>query len=204
MLISSSRSLLRYNCRGLRGISAQSKSRPSSESQFRVFCELQSIFQKRSVSADQFEHIILDVDREVSLAYTNAHTTDEGRQVTERDMLVSGEIPEILMSVVKYLFTKIVQRTKLEINMAELALADVSPLGLSDDRRSDAWRRVDAMDAHRKVKLPQGVQLRRCIRCCALMEDLLPYRGSSAWLNGMAKVCFCGSLWILVGNVKDK
>ena len=204
VLISSSRSLLRYNCRGLRGIDAQSKSHPSSESQFRVFCELQSIFQKRPVSVNHFEHIISDVDREVNLAYANAHTTDEGRQVTEREMLVSGEIPDLLMPVVSYLFSKILQRTQLEVNVAELAFWDISPLGLSDDRRSDAWRKVDALDAHRKVKLPRGVQLRRCVRCCALMEDSLPYRGSSAWLSSMAKICVCGSLWMLVGTMKDK
>lgn len=41
-------------------------------------------------------------------------------------------------------------------------------------------------------------RLRRCTRCCAYMEDLPPHRGISAWTLNIQKMCFCGSMWMLL------
>ena len=46
-------------------------------------------------------------------------------------------------------------------------------------------------------------RLRRCIRCCALMEDIMPPRSAGMLLGMIYRDCFCGGRWILLDGTED-
>ena len=138
-------------------------------------------------------------------------------------MLVSASLPEILSPVVEHLLTTTMENLKQDVDTGELYFLDISWLGLSDDKRSMRWKKEHLLDAVRKVEIGGGhrhnnssnvssdkqrqplennksngsSKLRRCTRCCAVMEDLLPVKGGSLWMLNMQRTCFCGGFWVV-------
>ena len=197
VLASSSRAFLRYNCRGLRGISNAANNAPNSNHPAQ---NLQAVFEQPPINVMQFERILAEVDSGIKKAYLAAGVGEIDRQIIEKEMLIATDVPEILVGVVQHLLHNTLENLNQEIDPGELYFRDHSWLGLTDDRRSDAFRQNHVVDAVRKIVLGEDVRVRRCTRCCAIMEDLLPQRGSNLWMTNMQRMCLCGSSWMLVSQ----
>ena len=215
--MSSSRSYLRYTCRGLRGLADIAKNNPHSP----LFSPLNPIFASFPVNVSQVEKTLAEIDSGVKKAYQAAtHITDRRRHEMERDMLVSGSaIPDVLGPVVERLLTTTMDNLKEEVDAGELYFLDVSWLGLSDDGKSITWKEEHMFDGMRKVEIADrqhghdtasdtngsGIEkqkasnkLRRCTRCCTAMLDGLPPKDRTCmWLANMQRTCFCGGFWVM-------
>lgn len=172
--------------------------------QRRAFRELEAIFEASPVSIIQFESLLTTIEQSIKDFYTSSNTTEKDRKNTEKEMLVSATVPNMLMPLVESFLTRTLDGFREEVNEMELYFYDISWLGLSDDRRSDAWKREHVLDVLRKVVLPKEAQLRRCTRCCAVMEDVYPHRASVHWMLPMQRTCYCGDWWLLVGNNEEE
>lgn len=148
----------------------------------------------------QFERILAEVDNGIKKAYIAAGVGESDRQVIEKEMLIAADVPEILVGVVQHLLHTTLENLNQDIDPGELYFRDHSWLGLTDDRRSDAFRQDNVVDAVRKMVLGEDVRVRRCTRCCAIMEDLLPQRGVNLWMTNMQRMCLCGSSWMLISQ----
>jgi len=69
-------------------------------------------------------------------------------------------------------------------------------LGYHDDKKTMQYKKTHIIDAIRKIPLKQGTKLRRCIRCCEVIEDLAPSRNMGMWLQNVNRTCLCGSMWM--------
>ena len=198
LLVSSSRNFLKCNCNPLKAFMQACKSQQSHTALRLAYQELGAVFSKSLVSISQFERLLSQVENNIKSAYQASGISETERSIVEKNMLIKAEIPEILSETVKNLLTKIAATLKEEVNVAELYFANVASLGLTDDNTSKRWRKQHPLDAMRKIEL-RGVQTRRCTRCGAVMEDLLPTRTASVMVSQM-KHCFCGSWWMVGGE----
>lgn len=166
-----------------------------------AYQELGAVFQKSLVSVPLFERLLLQLDNSIKGAYQASGISETERSDFERNMLAKAEVPDILFGTVKELLTKNAISLKEEVNVAELYFANVASLGITNDNASKRWRKERPLDAMRKIEL-KAAQTRRCTRCAAVMEDLLPSRTASVMVSQM-KHCFCGSWWMVGGEVED-
>lgn len=201
LLVSSSRNFLKYNCNPLKAFMQACKSQHSQTPLRLAYQELFAVFQKSLVSVSQFERLLSQLDTSIRSAYQASNTSETDRSTLEKNMLIRAEIPPILLPTVHDLLTKTAASLRDEVNVAELYFSNVASLGLTDDNAGKRWRREHPLDAMRKVELGKGVQTRRCTRCAAVMEDLLPTRTTSLMVSQM-KHCFCGGWW-MVGGEED-
>jgi len=202
-MISASRTFLKYNCRGLRGLGTTAHRNFQAHAQgenLQSFKSLEDVIERSPIEVHQFEKILADIEGKIKKTYQHSGMSEADRARVEKEMLISADIPEVLMPVVHHLLTTALDNLRNDIDPAALYFADHSWLGLSDDRRSDAYKRDHVVDAIRKIPLRKGAKLRRCTRCCAYMEDVLPQKGSSMWMTSMQRMCFCGSLCMLIGE----
>lgn len=204
ILVSSSRCFLKYNCRYLRSLDAESRSNQHYGPQGQVFRDLEAIFEDSPVTVTQFERLLTVIDHSIKDLYVSSQTTVIDRKIIEKEMLISATVPVILMPVVESFLTRTLDEFRAEVNELELYFTDISWLGLSDDERSDAWKREHVLDMLRKVELPKGARLRRCTRCCAVMEDVYPSRGTSFWMLTMQRTCYCGDWWMAVDHEDEE
>lgn len=172
--------------------------------QRRSFRELEAIFEESPVTIIQFERLLTIIEHSIKDFYTSTNMNEKDRKNTEKEMLVSATVPGMLMPLVESFLTRTLDEFRDEVNEMELFFNDISWLGLSDDRRSDAWKREHVLDVLRKVVLPKEARLRRCTRCCAVMEDVYPHRQSAPWMLPMQRTCYCGDWWLLVGNNEEE
>ena len=207
VLASVPRTFLRYNMRGLRGLSSTSnKGMQFSQKgeQKQAFTSVIAVIDSSVVKVTQFERLLSELDSDIKTAYQSNAVSDGDRALAEKRLLIKAEIPPGFMSVVNRLLTTTLNWLRKEIDPAALYFADYRWLGLSDDKATDAFRESRTIDALRKVVLSDDVKLRRCTRCCAYMEDVPHTRGGTPWGANMQKMCFCGSMWMLVGPRKKK
>lgn len=204
VLNSFSRCYLKYICRFLRTLHAESKKHYPPGLQRRAFREIEAIFDTSPVTIIQFDHMLTIIEQSIKEFYISSKTNDTDRQNSEKEMLVSAAIPSMLMPLVESFLMKTLDEFRDEVNELELFFTDISWLGLSDDRRSEAWKSEHVVDALRKVVLPKEARLRRCARCCALMEDVYPQRGTSLWMTTMQRTCYCGEWWLVVDHAEEK
>ena len=198
LLVSSSRNFLKYFCNPLKAFMQACKSQQSQPPLRLAYQELGAVFQKSLVSVPQLERLLLHVENSVKSAYQDSGISETERNAVEKNMLIKAEIPDILFGTVKDLLTKMAASLKEEVDVAELYFANVAPLGLTNDNTSRRWRKKHPLDAMRKIEL-KGVSTRRCTRCAAVMEDLLPTRTASVTVTLM-KHCLCGSFWMVGGE----
>lgn len=166
-----------------------------------AYQELGVVFSKSLVSVSQLERLLSQVENKIKSAYQASGISETERSTIEKNMLTRAEIPDILLETVIDLLTKTAASLKEEVNVASLYFANVASLGLTNDGTSRRWRKQHPLDAMRKIEL-KGVQTRRCTRCAAVMEDLLPTRTASVMASQM-KHCFCGSWWMVGGEEGD-
>lgn len=122
-------------------------------------------------------------------------------------MLILGIIPDLLMPAVQQLFTVSVARLRKEADEGELYFKDFSMLGLGDDEQTKQWHQENTLDAIRKVVLQtkvrgKAVNVRVCLRCRAVMEDIQSFGNTSSWVMSLLRGhCFCGSYWVVEDHV---
>ncbi|KAI9711614.1 MAG: hypothetical protein M1812_007137 [Candelaria pacifica] len=196
LLASSSRGFIRYNLRALNLVAGGKVN--MSAVPVDAHNSFMDMIDSSPISISQFEHIIADLDNSVRSTYEASGMSETERTHVEKNMVIETDIPEVLMPAVERLLTSTLENLQPEIDRAALYFKDVSWLGLSDDRKTEAYRKNNVVDAIRKVPLRKGTKLRRCTRCCALMEDVSRNRQTSAWMHNVQKLCFCGCLWMLI------
>lgn len=160
--------------------------------------ELGAMFSRAPNPLHQFERVIADVESSVRTIYDTNQISDADRKETERDMLISGSVPSKLWPAVESLVTKTIRAVKEEVNIAEFYFHDISWLGLSDDKVSDQWRKEHRLDVIRKIEVPRRAAIRQCTRCCSVMEDTMPPKGTAGFLVNMWRSCVCGNWWMIV------
>ena len=205
LLVSSSRNFLKYNCNPLKAFMQACKSQQQSQTPLSLaYHELTRVFQKSLVSVPQFERLLSQLETSIKSAYQASGISETERSTIEKNMLTKAEIPTTLLGTVQDLLTKTAASLKEDVDVAELYFANVASLGLTDDNSGKRWRREHPLDAMRKIELKGGVQTRRCTRCVAVMEDLLPTRTASAMVSQQLKHCFCGSWWMVGGGEEER
>lgn len=195
LLVSSSRNFLKYKCNRLKAFMQACKGQHSQIPLRLAYQELGVVFQQSLVSVPQFERLLSQFENSIKSAYQASGIDETERSDTEKKMLINGEIPDILLGPVKDLLTDTAVSLKEEVNVAELYFANIAPLGITNDNTSKKWRNKHPLDAMRKIEL-RNVSTRRCTRCAAVMEDLLPTKSASVMVSQM-KHCYCGSWWMV-------
>lgn len=209
LLISSSRNFLRLNCASLRSLMGTIKTQQGTGPLGLAYREMEAVFQQSPISVPQFEHLVIQIDNSIRSAYQSAginyddtplrRRENEKRNNIEKDMLIKAIIPETLGTTVKEILTTMVNALKEEVDVAELYFTDIGWLGLTDDKSSKRCREDYQMDGMRKVELRKDVRTKRCTRCGALTEDMLPLRGVNMMVMSLQRYCICGS-WFMVGE----
>lgn len=199
LLVSSSRNFLKYCCNPLKAFNQACKGQHSQTPLRLAYQELGAVFQKSLVTVPQLERLLLQVENSVKSAYQDSGISETERNTVEKNMLIKAEVPDVLFGAVKNLLTETAASLKEEVNVAELYFANVAPLGLTNDNTSRRWRKKHPLDAMRKIELKGAMSTRRCTRCAAVMEDLLPSRTASVMVTLM-KHCYCGSFWMVGGE----
>lgn len=202
LFVSSSRNFLKFSCNPLKVFIHNCKNQQSQTPLRLAYQELGAVFQKSLVSVPQFERLLSQLDDSIKSVYQSSGISETERSNVEKNMLVKAEIPEILFETVKELLTKTAASLKEEVEVADLYFANVASLGLTNDNTGKRWRKEHPLDAMRKIEL-KGVQTRRCTRCGAVMEDLLPTRTANVMVTQL-KHCFCGSWWMVGGEEEGK
>lgn len=132
--------------------------------------------------------LVQEVDNQVRICYNRAQYQEERRKATEREMLISAEIPDVLMPVVTRLLTHGMDKLLDSVDPAKVMYWDLRWLGLSEDQREKQYLEKNAVDVLRKIVIGgKDGQRRRCLRCGSEMEDM-------EWMGGQNK-CACGSPW---------
>ncbi|MCJ1266503.1 mediator complex subunit [Lobaria immixta] len=196
VLSSTPRSFLKYNCRYLRVLSTELKPAQVHGAQRLLFDELGAVFKKYHVTIMQFDRILSELDSVIKNAYVSSQMSEVQRKTAEKEMLVAATVPSVLVSVLESFLTFSLDSLREEVNEAELFFSDTSWLGLSDDRRSDAWRKDHVLDVFRKVELPREAKIWRCTRCGAVMEHVRMLQGSP-WSMNLQRWCLCGAWWMM-------
>ena len=194
--------MFRYNCRYIRVLAAESEKHRDSTPLGRVYRELDMTIQKSQVSIHQFETILNQIDENIKTAYVSSNIDEADRKNAEKDMLTRAEIPQTLIEPIKQLLFYTVTLLREEVNEAELYFMDISVLGVTSDSSSIQRNRKYPRDAMQKISLRKNAKFRRCIRCGAFMEDVLPQRNGNPILGLLGRTCYCGSSWMLLDNDK--
>ncbi|KAL1634921.1 Mediator of RNA polymerase II transcription subunit 16 [Neofusicoccum ribis] len=139
--------------------------------------------------------LVADVDNQVRICYNKAQYSDERRKATEREMLISAEIPDVLMPVVTRLLTHGMDKLLDSVDPAKVMYWDLRWLGLSEDKRERQYLENNVVDVLRKIVISaKDGRRRRCVRCGSEMEDM-------DWMGGQNK-CACGSPWAMGSYTK--
>jgi hypothetical protein len=193
-----SRAFLRYSSRVLRGLITQFKTYATNLTGecHHLFTSINGAVEGSVVKIEHFEKLVTNVERVVSHTYANAGYGDGDRAITEREMLVTGKIPEVLMPVVENLLSNIIPDLKNDVDRLALYFLDYSWLMMSNDSKTMAYRRTQTLDVFKKVSMKRtGGLVRRCTRCCEFSEDTVASREYPQWLMTMMKNCVCGAMF---------
>lgn len=147
----------------------------------------------------QIEVMLREIDHHVYLGYTEAKLNDEQRAAAEKQLLITGDIPEVLMPVVKRLLTT--TKEKLfdggQFDLKDLYFQDFRALNLTDDESTKQLQSTVKIDVLRKVPLKKNLtSWRRCTRCGSCMGNLA-MRGEPTWITTLQKSCVCGNAWMI-------
>ena len=109
------------------------------------------------------------------------------------------------MPAVRTLLGPAIEGLREETDVAELYFADFSWLDLGGDESSPGGRggsssgrgrrQKTRVDAIRKVVLEPEARVKRCTRCCAVLEDR-PFGTRNVAMGQLLRVCLCGDWWM--------
>ncbi|KAI9804371.1 MAG: mediator complex subunit [Piccolia ochrophora] len=147
------RTCIRRSCRGLRAVSISSlkgMEQEQDKEQRQSYSSMLDVVSASPLKVPPFERLLADLDTSIKTTYKEAGVSDAERALIEKKMLISAEIPEMLMPVVEKLLTTSLADVRSEIDPAALYFADYSWLGLGIDKKSESYRRNTVVDAMRK------------------------------------------------------
>lgn len=186
MLISSCRAFLKWICVYLRWWYSETKKAVSSDPLRHALHEIESILIEAKVSFTQFERVLVEITRIINGVYAPSKMSEAARKKTEREMLVSATIPDVIVRAMSLFFTNFLGNLRMEIDEAELFFLDTSWLGLRDDRRSEDWSRENHLDELKKLRLTKKTVISRCVRCCAVTQA------------PAGRACVCSGWWMVI------
>ncbi|KAG2022076.1 hypothetical protein GB937_004170 [Aspergillus fischeri] len=230
LLSSMSRAFLRFICRGLRGIYAGYATAAPLSGDARVYyAEIYQTLESAPIRIDAYEKFLAGVDSAVRHAYHGAGFGDAERPGPEKELLVNARVPPVLVPAVSTILRQTVPALKTEIDRITIYMGDYSWLGLSNDRRTEMYRRNRDVDIIKKIPcrpaasaLPEtnanananqngksSTQVqqrrRRCVRCCEVSSDTHPPRSLLSFRMiaklGLLRACVCGGMWTLEPSV---
>lgn len=156
----------------------------------------------------RFEHLLEEVQHYVREAYDQAGLADAERSSAERDILVTSQIPKVLLGVVQRLLTTTLEKLIMEGDEVKVEPfrvmynTELRLLRLTEDQKTVNWAKAHVVDAIRKRPIPEEnmakAKIRKCMRCSAYMENLMLNREVNQWIKQIGKTCVCGSMWVLV------
>lgn len=222
LLSSMSRAFLRFICRGLRGIHAGYASAPLPGDAGVYYAEIYQTLDTSPVRIDVYEKLLAGVDSTVRHVYHGAGFGDNERPGPEKELLVNGRIPPVLVTAVSTIIRQTVPALKPEIDRMAIYMGDYSWLGLGSDRRAELYRRTRDVDIIKKIPFrsttpsagsdeaqngkhsPSQVR-RRCVRCCEIMCGAYPLRpllsSRMMYKLGYVRYCICGGGWTLESDI---
>ncbi|KAE8372148.1 mediator of RNA polymerase II transcription subunit 16 [Aspergillus bertholletiae] len=217
LLSSMSRAFLRFICRGLRGLQAGYATAPLTGDAGVYYAEIYQTLDTSPVRIDVYEKLLAGVDSTVRHVYHGAGFGDNERPGPEKELLVNGRIPPVLVTAVSTILRQTVPALKPEIDRMAIYMGDYSWLGLGSDRRAELYRRTRDVDIIKKIPFrstpsagsdeaqsgkhnPSQVR-RRCVRCCEIMCGAYPPRPQLSsrmmYKLGYVRYCICGGGWTL-------
>ena len=155
-----------------------------------------------AISPPILDQVLTELDSLVAKAYLEAGLSDASRVEVEREMMLTGQIPPILLPVFRPLLQVTFARLKAQIQVGDLTFKDYSPLGIHGGKRARNWWSTRWVDVIRKVEIkrgdvPGGVKIRMCARCGSVMEDLLGQKILRPWMGNTQRTCLCGGFWMV-------
>ena len=128
---------------------------------------------------------------------------DPQRLATERLFLITGDFPDLLFPVAHRLLTHTLDRITTPVDDGGYGLdririleADMRFLGLTDEPRAITFQKRNRFDVLRQVCINGLRSWRRCTRCGACMEDLMPGQ-CAVWVRNLGMKCTCGNPWVV-------
>lgn len=129
------------------------------------------------VPVSLFDRLIKSIDQSVKQIYSSPNISETDRGMIEKRMLITGEIPQVLVPATVQLFGKTIPSLmtmeegkedkggdeggkmdgggKKGMDPAKAYFADYSWLGLCDDRRTMSFERDHIVDVMRKIIIPR-------------------------------------------------
>jgi len=198
VLASAPRAFLKYLCRSLKGLEASTskllQAGPLDEDQRTTFRSFKVPLESCAVKIGQFERMLTDIDGTVRATYHNVSEPD--RAIVERHLFVNNALPPVFAAPTERLLSTTLPALRKEIDVSALFFQDVSWLGFHDDPESRGFLRKYRIDAVRKIVLPKNVRLRRCTRCCSVVDEAVMAKTQGFWLSSFNRMCLCGTLWM--------
>ncbi|KAI9738670.1 MAG: mediator complex subunit [Cirrosporium novae-zelandiae] len=202
ILASVPRTYMKTNCRCLRGLTNKlfdlCNSAPGN--QIQAIVDFQALIETPPIKVSVFERFLAEIENIIRHAYQSGNFSPEDRRAAEKQMLVSCEIPPIMLPVTEKILSQSLDRIQNDppgIDRAGIYFRDISWLGVSDDKATRQFQKTRVVDAHRKILLAKNAPLRRCVRCGAQVEDLPFHKGQPPWLMTIQRNCICGSMWMI-------
>lgn len=162
---------------------------------------LVDVLSSSAVPLTRFDMFLAEVDHYVKKSYDEAGWSDDMRAAAERTMVVTGRVPEVLLPVVQRLLTSALGKVLLDVRepgrLMQETRSRAGHLGLLKAATPLGGVEWDVM---RKVPLFGLGEVKRCILCGSVAEDLaarsllvrLPQ-----WVLSLQKVCICGGSWVV-------
>ena len=216
LLLSSSRFYLKYVCRNFGQYLIQANKFRGYPSALRDnYQTLVSILRNSPVQFMPFERMLTAFDGKIKEAYQNSGLDEIERTRVERQMLVEGAVPEMMMPAVNFLLTTLVDSLREEIDLAELYFSDFSWLDLGGENENDvrdgstdngaatvlrkrSQEKKPKVDVLRKIILKPEAKVKRCLRCHTVIEDA-PFALRNRAMQQLMRTCLCGDWWMDAG-----
>ena len=203
----------------------------------RAFSPLYQAINEVPTVRPAFYNLISNTQAEVRDSLKRAGMNEAQRNEVERRLLL-GKIPEVLVPAAHTLLTKILFHERnghpavaSQVDVDKIIHFDTTWLGLTASNSARAWFNSHVVDVAQKMiirgtgtqfhassrvasgstgggKKKSRPPLRKCTRCGAYMEDVMPGAlGYSIqhvnWLMSVAKHCVCSNYWVLAEEKKD-
>ena len=187
---------------------------------------LAHIIDNAKVKPQLFEALLHDIESSLKGLRESKPdlNTQVKREMLERGILLQATIPEEYSGTVERIVSsrsweKYSEKSGVTLaKESDLYFSDYTLLELStnktqlDEKFVDAFSKtlIDGNDTHvlkytdvdfmplNPERLSKGkTRSRRCVRCCARTEDLMPRKQRVGWLVALQRNCFCGGFWMI-------
>ena len=191
------RALLKFCIRYLKGFALEGEKHHISTALGRSFQEFDRTMQKPPIRMAQFDKLLTQIDASLKRIYQETNISEVDRRIAEEQILIRAEIPQVVVPSVTDLLFELLPPLQKEIDEADLYFQDISRLGLTNDINTRMQNQFQPIDAMTKGPLRKNGKVRRCTRCCSLMDEN-PLQRNATVTAFFAGRCFCGSYWMVL------